>query len=451
MAGRGAPLPSRSDLLPRDVERVVLIDDGPVPVPRTGDARPRLTGRVAIPNLRFKESLVDPALDAARKGERPRAAPEAAQADRGSGVQGVGRGGDSDDRGDPAGQGNGSTPAPVPPPPSQIDLLFTQMVADILAAKTRLPFAQGKGELREAAARREEEKASLAKFDREDLPTFQEGQDVLSFLIDFEQACKNLGAPQALFVRLLRPQATGQLAAFLGQRAGEDPQWGDLKRLVQRRFGYTPEGLRQDFRRMMRQPRENFSAFAARLEHAFEKWLYAAGAGSYAEVRQLLLCEQFLNLVPPEMKSALLGKHLTNLQELAFAADELWAFRAEERRQKAAAGKEGLEQHRKPEQFKKQDKASSGGTKYARPGEASQKPVASAPPIKCYSCGGNHLRRDCPQAGQSKQPSKSPAKPPKFSSFPDQQEVLQTDEEFQRDVSAQGFFHQRSAFQSPGP
>ena len=145
-----------------------------------------------------------------------------------TGIQGDEQGGDLDGQDDTAGQGDGVTPAtaPPPPPPSNMDML-TLMMTDFLAAQSELMFAQGKREHWEEQeagggkgvavrkSKREKEKGSLAKFDCKNHPTFQEGQGLLSFLINFEQACKDLGTPQALFVKLLHSQVTGQLAELL--------------------------------------------------------------------------------------------------------------------------------------------------------------------------------------------------------------------------------------------
>ena len=104
--------------------------------------------------------------------------------------------------------------------------------------------------------------------------------------------------------------------------------------------------------------------------------MQAANMQTAEQTTQLLLCERFLTLVPPELKITLLEKHLPNVHQLALAADELWPFRKDDK-QKA---KPTLEAAKKSLEFKKAVKPVSQEVKRAPPSDV-RKPATSGPPI----------------------------------------------------------------------
>ena len=64
---------------------------------------------------------------------------------------------------------------------------------------------------------KEKFKNSIASVDRSNLPYYHDGDDILSFLSIFEQACRDLKIPEAWHHKLLRTQCSGQLANLVAK------------------------------------------------------------------------------------------------------------------------------------------------------------------------------------------------------------------------------------------
>ncbi|XP_069166066.1 inner centromere protein-like [Procambarus clarkii] len=69
-----------------------------------------------------------------------------------------------------------------------------------------------------------------------------------------------------------------------------------------KKTGLTPEAYRKRFREMVKAPASTFNETARDRERLFQRWMEAAGVGSYADLKQLMIMEKFLEMTYPETK-----------------------------------------------------------------------------------------------------------------------------------------------------
>ncbi|XP_078246874.1 uncharacterized protein LOC144588278 [Pogona vitticeps] len=260
--------------------------------------------------------------------------------------------------------------------------------------------------------RKEEYDKSIASVNRNNLPFYHEGMDVLSFLSLYEKVCQDLKIPQKWYIPLIRTQCSGLLAEIVATVPNEDVEWEIFREYIKRKFGYTPEILRQNFRKLKKQPNECYSAMADRLEKLGDQWLDSVGASTFQDMRTLMYQEHFLSLVPAEIRSVLMQKRFKDLQELALRTDELLSFK---RPDPTVRPKTAPVFPRKQSLFQTRESFEQDPRRRTEDTRKSIAPGQTRPPLKCFECGGSHLRRDCPKLNipvkQEKEPGRRTSAP----------------------------------------
>ncbi|XP_078241041.1 uncharacterized protein LOC144586555 [Pogona vitticeps] len=235
---------------------------------------------------------------------------------------------------------------------------------------------------------KEKFKNSIASVDRSNLPYYHDGDDILSFLSIYEQACRDLRVPEAWYVKLLRTQCSGQLANIVAKLSAEETDWDVFKEVVKRKFGFTLEILRQNFRKLKKQPNECYSALADKIEHLGDQWLSSLGVSTFEDLRTVLYMEHFLNLVPSEIRSTLLERDYKDLQTLALKTDEILSFK---RPEPAVRAKTAPVVPKRQSQFDFRKSFSQEPRQSSFEQRRSLAPSQSKTPLKCFECGGSHL------------------------------------------------------------
>ena len=77
--------------------------------------------------------------------------------------------------------------------------------------------------------------------------------------------------------------------------------YGDMKIAILEAYGSTPETYRRQFMELKRQRGESYLDVWRKLDIALERWLRVWEAGNYGALRELILLEQFKNMVPKEL------------------------------------------------------------------------------------------------------------------------------------------------------
>ncbi|XP_077186821.1 uncharacterized protein LOC143834107 [Paroedura picta] len=124
-------------------------------------------------------------------------------------------------------------------------------------------------------------------------------EDAKAFLASFEQMASVCHWPRDKWVTLLLPALSGDAFSSLGARDRED--YGKVKAAILQREAALRERQRQHFRQFCYQEVEGPRAVYGRLRELCRQWLKAE-THTKEEIVELLVLEQFLTVLPPEMQ-----------------------------------------------------------------------------------------------------------------------------------------------------
>ena len=157
------------------------------------------------------------------------------------------------------------------------------------------------------------------------LPPFQEDtDDIDSFLYRFEvhaTSCEWEEEKWPLYVAsLLKGSA---LSLYHSLAAGGAISWDSLKTELLKKFQCSEEGFRDKFRHVRPQVDESFTAFLTRSGHLLDRWVdLSETQKSYQGLRDLILREQILQSVSPELGTFLRERKISNAKEMCAVADQ---------------------------------------------------------------------------------------------------------------------------------
>ncbi|XP_077780087.1 uncharacterized protein LOC144326894 [Podarcis muralis] len=160
---------------------------------------------------------------------------------------------------------------------------------------------------------------------------YQPPTDVLCYLNLFEVTCKDMGVAPELYMVVLRSLVCGDLSELMGHLPQDDlNNYEKFKKLVMRRLGLHPEQYRKAFRKVEKGGlTDNIAVFSAKMAQNFELWLAAEGARDAKEIKQLLLIEQFMRSLSPEIASLVADQKPRTLEEATSLAESFWLNRAQ--------------------------------------------------------------------------------------------------------------------------
>ncbi|KAM3848291.1 uncharacterized protein M6D78_004948 [Vipera latastei] len=124
-----------------------------------------------------------------------------------------------------------------------------------------------------------------------------------AFLTSFEQVASACKWPQDQWVTLLVPGFRGEAEEAFNSLSGQDRgDYGKVKAALLRGEVLARERQRQDFRQFCYQETEGPRVVYRHLQELCCQWLKAERC-SKEEILELLILEQFLTVLPPEMQS----------------------------------------------------------------------------------------------------------------------------------------------------
>ncbi|XP_033014404.1 zinc finger protein 24-like [Lacerta agilis] len=127
--------------------------------------------------------------------------------------------------------------------------------------------------------------------------------DTKAFLASFEQVAAACRWPREEWVARLLPALRGEAELAFGLLEGRDREdYGKVKAALLRRDALGREKRRQHFRRFCYGEAKGPRAVHGRLQELCRQWL-AVERHSKEQILELLILEQFLTVLPPEIKS----------------------------------------------------------------------------------------------------------------------------------------------------
>ena len=146
-----------------------------------------------------------------------------------------------------------------------------------------------------------------------------------AYLVRFEKACEMLKIQKADYCNYLCPFLQGTaLNIFYYLSESCNLTYDILKENFLKCFGCTSEDYRKGFRESKPENQESYIIFALKLKSDFLNWLKLNQImDADPKLVNLLLCEQFLESVPFEMKCKLQAQALTDFDVLVQNAENL--------------------------------------------------------------------------------------------------------------------------------
>ena len=164
---------------------------------------------------------------------------------------------------------------------------------------------------------------------RIDLPRMYEHNFNLdSYLVVFERLATAQGWSRNKWVSRLTSQFNARCQEIFSRIAVSSCQdYDQVKLKLLEGYNLGPETYRKNFKKLERNPTENFKEFAIQLEDVFQKWINGIKCTSFEDLKQTLLLEKFYSSIPKELVALLRDKNLKNLSEASKLADEFDSYR----------------------------------------------------------------------------------------------------------------------------
>ncbi|XP_076058196.1 uncharacterized protein LOC143035258 [Oratosquilla oratoria] len=159
-----------------------------------------------------------------------------------------------------------------------------------------------------------------------DLPTYQEGEDIASYLSRFERVANLLQVEEDSLAARLGSTLTGKAAELYSTfDLATISNFSLLKHALLTGFDKTPERYRLDFRNDKIRVGENYRQFAIRLRQLFDNWLEACKVPkTFEALRQFVVLDQFLASLIPDIRLFIKEQSVTSLESAVAKADD-WA------------------------------------------------------------------------------------------------------------------------------
>ena len=216
------------------------------------------------------------------------------------------------------------------------------------------------------------------------LPEWKAGDDIDAFLDHFELAASTYELTPAQKLLYLSGNLTGR-AREVYVSLGHSATYHTLCTALRRQFRLSPEAYRRKFRGMKKEFQESYIQFGTRLEKTLQHWTDL----SESSLKDLILIEQLMNTVTPELKIKL-GE--TNPKDFQTAVEIAESF-SEARRLFRPRRFGGIEENEENEPMGKQG----FGLKNEDAEQTHRKSWQPTTKGQCHKCGlPGHTIAECP-------------------------------------------------------
>ena len=167
---------------------------------------------------------------------------------------------------------------------------------------------------------------TVKKIPEGQLPLLKEGDDIQAYLDTCDRLVENHGWSEEVSATKLAEKVRGKARlAFARLPLTDTKSYSKIKAAILKCYDLTPDSLRKNFRCSSRKSGESHSEWAIRLKDYLARWLNSETVTNLDEVREMVICEQFLNKVSPELQGRLKEQKFKNVQEMADFSDRFAA------------------------------------------------------------------------------------------------------------------------------
>uniref|UniRef100_A0A8C6Q6N7 CCHC-type domain-containing protein n=1 Tax=Nothobranchius furzeri TaxID=105023 RepID=A0A8C6Q6N7_NOTFU len=154
------------------------------------------------------------------------------------------------------------------------------------------------------------------------LPQFRE-TEVDGYFLAFERIAATLQWPREVWPLLLTCKLTGKALQVVSALSPTDgASYDKVKSAVLTAYELLPEAYRQRFRFEKPQVNQSYVEYAHLKSVLFEKWCTASHVSSFAELKELILIEEFKRHLPERLVLYLNKQKVNSFSEAALLADE---------------------------------------------------------------------------------------------------------------------------------
>ncbi|XP_069612073.1 uncharacterized protein [Ranitomeya imitator] len=178
------------------------------------------------------------------------------------------------------------------------------------------------GVMPSSARSREPSSAQIPKPRPDHFPVMEKDGDLDTFLRAFEKACRQYQLPTDEWARYLTPGLRGKaLEAFAALSQEQDGDYEAIKQALVAKYQLTPEVYRRKFRNLQRGHHDSYSDVAHGLVTHFEQWTKGLSVPTFAQLRDLMIKDQFLHLSPAEVRQFVMDREPKDVTKAAQIAD----------------------------------------------------------------------------------------------------------------------------------
>ena len=161
----------------------------------------------------------------------------------------------------------------------------------------------------------------VAKYARM-VPPFEE-EGVEKYFPHFEKLAQSMEWPRDKWSSLVQCKLVGKARdAYLAMSMGDVSDYDKVKKAVLKAYELVPEAYRQRFRGTRKQDTQTHSEFAREKEQLFDRWCSSVQVENFAQLREMILLEEFKRSVRQDVRLHLEEQRVEMLDEAARIADD---------------------------------------------------------------------------------------------------------------------------------
>ena len=226
------------------------------------------------------------------------------------------------------------------------------------------------------------------------IPAFNEGKDEMdSYLLRFERYATAQKWEPDTWATGLSALLQGKALDVYALMPKEDAlNYDKLKVALLKRYELTEEGFKRKYKKCRPENGETFQQFTTRMKSYFTRWIDMASIEkSYEGLQDLILREQLTFICNRDLELFLREREPKSLEQASKLADQY-----KEARYVDIVSLTYKNNERSRSRSNSESRSRSRSPIRRGPNQGNQ----SYPRVRCYNCGGPHVRRFCPQLKQ---------------------------------------------------
>ena len=228
------------------------------------------------------------------------------------------------------------------------------------------------------------------------IPAFNEGKDeMISYLLRFERYATAQKWEPDTWATGLSALLQGKALDVYALMPKEDAlNYDKLKVALLKRYELTEEGFKRKYKKCRPENGETFQQFTTRMKSYFTQWIDMASIEkSYEGLQDLILREQLTFICNRDLELFLREREPKSLEQASKLADQY-----KEARYVDIVSLTYKNNERSRSRSNSESRSRSRSSTRRGPNQGNQ--GYPRPRVRCYNCGGPHVRRFCPQLKQ---------------------------------------------------